>query len=478
MSTIQASARSRIESSPLYNTDLAPVSADHRHWGTYNYAALWVSMSVNILTYMLAASLIQGGMNWKQAVVTVFIGNSIVLIPMLLNSHPGTRYGVPFPVLARASFGVLGANVAAMLRALVACGWFGIQTWIGGEAISTLISVLVPGWAHVAYGPAICFLASWLINLAVILKGMEYIRFLQGISAPILLAVGLLLLGWAYYTAGGFGPMLSASSRFTTFSDFVKFLVPALNGTVGFWSTVSLNIPDFTRFARNQREQMIGQALGLPTTMTLYSLIGILVTSATVVIYGAAIWDPVQLLSRFHSPVAVIISLLAILLATLNVNIGANVVSPANDFSNLWPRKISFRTGGVITCFMGIALMPWKLLADYKTFILGWLGGYAAFLGPVAGIMICDYFVIRRRILLLDDLYLRQGAYEYSGGFNWRALAGLAAGAGTALVGLAISSLRTLYDYSWFVGFVISFVVYYALMRSHPRHETEPSVQG
>jgi nucleobase:cation symporter-1, NCS1 family len=236
---------------------------------------------------------------------------------------------------------------------------------------------------------------------------------------------------------------------------------------VGFWATVSLNIPDFTRFARSQRQQMIGQALGLPTTMTLYSLIGILVTSATVVIYGTAIWDPVQLLSRFHSPVAVIISLLAILLATLNVNIGANVVSPANDFSNLWPRKISFRTGGVITCFMGIALMPWKLLADYKTFILGWLGGYAAFLGPVAGIMICDYFVIRRRDLLLEDLYLRNGAYEYSDGFNWRALVALAAGAGTALVGLAIPFLRTLYDYSWFVGFAIAFVIYYLLMRSH-----------
>src|SRR5579864_6610011 len=465
MSAVQAPAGSRIESSPLYNPDLAPATAERRHWNTYNYAALWVSMSVNILTYMLAASLIQGGMNWKQAVATVFIGNSIVLVPMLLNSHPGARYGIPFPVLARASFGVLGANVAAVLRALVACGWFGIQTWIGGEAVSTLISVLAPGWAHFTYGPAICFFAFWLINLAVILKGIEYIRFLQGISAPILLAVGLLLLAWAYHAAGGFGPMLSAPSRFATFPDFLKFLVPALNGTVGFWATVSLNIPDFTRFARSQREQMIGQALGLPTTMTLYSLIGILVTSATVVIYGKAIWDPVQLLSRFHSPIAVIISLLAILLATLNVNIGANVVSPANDFSNLWPRKISFRTGGVITCFMGIALMPWKLLADYKTFILGWLGGYAAFLGPVAGIMICDYFVIRRRTLLLDDLYLRNGVYEYSGGFNWLALAALVAGAGTALVGLAIPSLRTLYDYSWFVGFAISFVIYYGLMQ-------------
>jgi NCS1 family nucleobase:cation symporter-1 len=502
---------SRIESSPLYNADLAPATAARRTWGTYSFAALWVSMSVNILTYMLAASLIRGGMNWKQAVATVFLGNTIVLIPMLLNSHPGARYGIPFPVLARASFGVLGANIAAVLRALVACGWFGIQTWIGGEAINTLIITLAPAWGRVAHGAAICFLAFWIINLAVVLKGIEYIRFLQGISAPILLAVGLLLLAWAYKSAGGFGPMLSAPSRFVTFPDFLKFLIPALNGTVGFWATVSLNIPDFTRFARSQRQQVIPQALALPTTMTLYSLIGILVTSATVVIYGTAIWDPVQLLSRFHSPVAVVISLLAILLATLNVNIGANVVSPANDFSNLWPRKINFRTGGVITCFMGITLMPWKLLSDYGTFIFGWLGGYAAFLGPVAGIMICDYFVIRRRVLVVDDLYrypvknpylkgrglkghglkgrdlkghgFRRaasgtanaplgaegelpGAYEYSRGFNWLAVLALALGAGAALVGLVVPPLRILYAYSWFVGFAVSFVAYYALMKA------------
>src|SRR6202051_3550903 len=426
--TIASQPRSRIESSPLYNPDLAPASAERRHWGTYNFAALWISMSVNILTYMLAASLIQGGMNWKQAVMTIFLGNVIVLGPMLLNSHPGAKYGVPFPVLARASFGVLGANVAAVLRALVACGWFGIQTWIGGEAISTLIATLAPSWAQFPHSTAICFLAFWLINLAVILKGIEYIRYLQGISAPVLLAVGLLLLAWAYHSAGGFGPMLSAPSRFKNFVDFLKFLIPALNGTVGFWATVSLNIPDFTRFARNQREQVIGQALALPMTMTLYAFIGIAVTSATVVIYGTAISDPVQLLNRFHSPVAVVISLIAILLATLNVNIGANVVSPANDFSNLWPRRISFRTGGVMTCFMGIALMPWRLLADYKTFILGWLGGYAAFLGPVAGIMICDYFIVRRSVLQVDDLYRRNGTYEFSHGVNWRAALALAAG--------------------------------------------------
>lgn len=455
-----------IQSSPLYNHDLAPATAAARTWSTYNFAALWVSMSVNILTYMLAASLIQGGMDWKQAVLTVFIGNTIVLAPMLLNSHPGAAYGIPFPVLARASFGVLGANIAAVLRALVACGWFGIQTWIGGEAINTLLATLWPAWKDVPYNVGICFMLFWAINLFVVLRGIESIRLLQGISAPILLAVGLLLLGWAYVSAGGFGSMLSAPSQFKDTGEFLKFLIPALNGTVGFWSTVSLNIPDFSRFAKDTKGQALGQAVALPTTMTFYSFIGVAVTSATVVIYGSAIWDPVQLLSRFHSPVAVVISLLAILLATLNVNIGANVVSPANDFSNLWPRKISFKIGGAITCFAGIAMMPWKLLADHRTFIFGWLGGYAAVLGPVAGIMICDYWVIRRRKLLVNDLYLRGRAYEYSSGFNWKAIAALVAGSAVALMGLVIPSVRILYDYSWFVGFAVAFVVYWATMRN------------
>ncbi len=470
MTATTAPAPPEITTSSLYNPDLAPVPPERRTWGTYNYAALWISMSVNVLTYMLAAGLIQGGMDWKQAVGTVFLGNTIVLAPMLLNSHPGTRYGIPFPVLARAAFGVLGANIPAVLRGLVACGWFGIQTWIGGEAINSLLSTLWPAWKEVPHGVAICFMVFWLINLAVVLAGIESIRFLQGISAPILLGVALLLLSWAYTNAGGFGPMLAAPSQFQNTADFLKFLIPALNGTVGFWATLSLNIPDFTRFARGQRQQMMGQALALPVTMTLYSFIGIAVTSATVVIYGSAIWDPVQLLSRFQSPVAIVISLLAMLLATLNVNIGANVVSPANDFSNLWPRRISFKVGGVITCFLGIAMMPWKLLADHRTFIFGWLGGYAAVLGPVAGIMICDYCLIRRRVLSVDDLYQRGGVYEYSRGFNWRAVGALAAGSGLALSGLLIPPLRFLYDYSWFVGFALSFAAYYLLMRRVATH--------
>lgn len=466
-------AAETIRSSGLYNKDLAPVPAVRRTWSTYNYAALWISMSVNIPTYMLASAMIAGGMDWKQALFTVFLGNVLVLIPMLLNAHAGAKYGIPFPVFARASFGVLGANVPAILRALVACGWFGIQTWIGGEAINAMIIALAPSWAHVSYGPAMCFAFFWLLNVVVILRGIETIRFLQGVSAPFLLLIGLALLLWARSKAGGFGPMLSNPSKFHSFSEFFRFFVPSLTGVVGFWATVSLNIPDFTRYARSQRDQIVGQALGLPATMTFYSFIGIAVTSATTIIFGEALWDPVKVLARLGHPWAVVLAMIALLVATLNVNVAANVVSPSNDFSNLSPRRISFRTGGLITCAMGIAMQPWKLMANYGSYIFGWLVGYSGFLGPIAGILICDYFVLRGTVLAPQDLYQRGGQYEYSRGINWQAIVALAAGVGVAFIGLIVPPLRVLYNYAWFVGFAVSFAAYFVLMNNfRPLHQT------
>jgi NCS1 family nucleobase:cation symporter-1 len=456
-----------IRSSSLYNEDLAPIPASRRSWGTYNYAALWIAMSVNIPTYMLASGMIAGGMSWKQAIFTVFLGNVLVLVPMLLNAHAGAKYGIPFPVFARASFGVFGANVPAVLRALVACGWFGINTWIGGEAINAMVVVLFPSWKTYSPGVWICFAGFWLLHVVVIVLGIRTIKFLQGITAPFLLVIGVALLTWAVVKAGGFGPMLATPSKFETFRDFFRFFIPSLTGVVGFWATVALNIPDFTRYARSQRAQVLGQVLGLPTTMTLYSFIGVAVTSATVIIFGQTIWDPVQVLARLGNPFAVVIAMMALLLATLNVNVAANLVSPSNDFSNLSPRLISFRTGGLISCVVGVVVFqPWKLLANYSNYIFVWLLGYSGFLGPIAGVMICDYFVVRKKIILVEDLYLRKGFYEFSSGINWRAMAALAAGAGVAFIGLAIPALRVLYDYAWFVGFAASFLVYWGIMRT------------
>jgi len=459
---------SAIHSSSLYNEDLAPVPPARRTWSAYNYASLWVGMSVCIPTYMLASGLIAGGMNWWQAIGTILLGNLIVLVPMLLNAHAGTKYGIPFPVLVRAPFGVLGANVPAVLRALVACGWFGIQTWIGGQAIDAMLRIIWPAWGTWTGGQWVCFLLFWSINMYVIVRGIETIRVLEDVGAPFLLGVGLLLLWWITSKAGGLGPMFSAPGKFTTAGEFWRFFVPSLTGMVGFWATVALNIPDFTRYARSQKAQALGQAMGLPTAMTLYAFIGVAVTSASIVIFGEPIWDPVTLLGKFNQPMLAFVALIALLIATLTTNVAANVVSPSNDFSNLNPRRISFRTGGIVTGILGIAMMPWKLLSDYRAYIFGWLVGYSGLLGPIAGIMVVDYFVVRRRELAVDDLYLRNGIYRYSGGINYRALAALAAGVGAALLGLAAPALRWLYDYAWFVGFLVAGAAHFALMQREP----------
>lgn len=476
---------SRLEGSKLFNRDLAPVPPECRRWRYGSFAALWISMSACIPTYMLASSLIGGGMNWWQAILTIFLGNLIVLVPMVLNAHAGTRYGIPFPVYCRASFGTKGANVPALLRALVACGWFGIQTWIGGEAIYKILSVFFPalasGPSSTTFGitlPAfLCFLFFWGINMLVVYKGIECIRWLLNVKAPLLVALGLCLLAWAYLAAGGFGPILSQPSAFDPGQpkngQFLAFFFPALTGMIGFWATLSLNIPDFSRYARSQRDQVIGQVLGLPLTMALYSFIGVAVTSATTIIFGHTIWDPVDVLTRFTNPFVLVVAMIALCIATLATNIAANVVGPANDFANLAPRRISFRTGGLITGLIGIFMMPWKLVADPSGYIFNWLIAYSALLGPIGGILIADYFVCRRGRLNLTALYLPDREYRFTGGFSVIALVALTVGALPSLPGFLVqvklldaarvgSFLVGLYHYAWFVGFAVAFVAYWA----------------
>jgi len=462
----------------LYNDDLAPIPPARRTWGVYNFAALWISMAVCIPTYMLASGLIAGGMNWWQAILTILLGNLIVLIPMVLNAHAGTKYGIPFPVFVRASFGVRGANVPAVLRALVACGWFGIQTWIGGQAIYSMLKIVWPATAQMPSGIWICFGAFWLMNMWVVWKGIDTIRILEGVGAPFLLIVGLALLWFVVRKAGGFGPVLTTQSKFHTGAEFFRFFIPSLTGMVGFWATVALNIPDFTRYARSQKDQVWGQALGLPATMTLYAFIGVAVTSASVVLFGEPVWDPVDLLGRFRQPLVAFIALIALLIATLTTNVAANVVSPSNDFANLNPRRISFRTGGMITGVIGVLMMPWKLLSDLSAYVFGWLVGYSGLLGPIAGIMIADYFLIRHSRLKVEDLYRRQGIYEYDNGVNWKAMAALAAGIVVALLGLFVPALRLLYDYAWFVGFGVSGAAYALLMQRAEAPADLPEWEG
>jgi NCS1 family nucleobase:cation symporter-1 len=481
------------ENSSLYNEDLAVVPKEKRTWGTWNYAALWISMSLCIPTYMLASSLIGGGMNWWQAILTIFLGNTIVLVPMILNGRAGAKYGIPFPVFARASFGVRGANVPAVLRAIVACGWFGIQTWIGGAALYLMIRVWNPSLPAISTTtllpqalPLTCFLFFWLINMFVVYLGVESIRKLLVFKAIFLPLAALALLFWAISAAHGLGPILETPSRFTSSAQFWNFFFPALTGMVGFWATLSLNIPDFTRYAKSQKAQVRGQTIGLPSSMTLFAFIGVVVTSATTIVYGTTIWDPVQLAGRFENKILVSIAMIAVAISTLATNIAANIVSPANDFSNLSPRTISFRTGGYITGIIGILIFPWKLVADPGGYIFTWLVGYSSLLGPIGGIMIVDYFFIRRQQLQVEDLYRLKGIYTYRNGFNqWALLAlllGILPNVPGFLTTIGVVSkdrvpawLSGLYNYAWFIGFFVSGLTYLLFMKkqmvTHPAQE-------
>jgi NCS1 family nucleobase:cation symporter-1 len=433
---------------------------------------------------MLSSSLIEGGMNWWQAVLTVFLGNAIVLIPMVLNGHAGAKYGIPFPVFARASFGILGANVPAMLRAVVACGWFGIQTWIGGYALFQIVRAWAPSFGTLPAifpasfgletGPAITFIIFWFVNMFVVYLGVESIKKLLLFKAVFLPFAALCLASWALWAAHGLGPILSQPSKFANSKKFWTFFFPALTGMVGFWATVSLNIPDFTRYAKSQKAQIWGQALALPLSMTAFAFIGVIVTSTTIIVFGSAIWDPVILAGKFESRWLVTLAMLAVAISTLATNIAANIVSPANDFSNLAPTKINFRIGGYITGVIGALIFPWKLISDPSGYIFTWLIAYSSLLGPVGGILIVDYFFIRNKNLNVDELYKKNGIYWYFKGYNIKALVALIAGVLPNIPGFLktiglISPeffpqwLNNLYFYAWFVGFIFSGVIYYLL---------------
>ena len=479
-------------SSSLINDDLKPTTEAQRTWRWYHFAALWIGMVMCIPAYTLAASLIESGMSWSQAVGTVFLGNAIVLVPMLLIGHAGAKHGIPYAVLARASFGTIGARLPALLRALVACGWYGIQTWFGGMMIHTLVGVVMGqplgGDKLAGFGitlsQLVSFLAFWLIQFYYVLHGIESIRKLETYTAPFKIIICFVLLWWAYSKAGGFGPIIDQPSQFVEggkkAGQFSAVFWPSLTAMVGFWATLALNIPDFTRFAKSQRDQLIGQSIGLPLPMGLLAMMAVFVTSATVVIYGKAIWDPVDLSSRLQGA-AVLIALIILLIDTVSVNLAANLVGPAYDFSALHPRRISYKIGGCITAGIAILMMPWKLLESTQGYIFTWLIGYSALLGPVAGILIVDYYLIRRTELDVDDLYNEDGRYTYSAGWNWVAVTAFVLGVLPNVPGFLNAAFpqifpdvgsffKTVYTYAWFVGVAIAAIVYRIGMNGKIQH--------
>jgi NCS1 family nucleobase:cation symporter-1 len=465
----------------LYNADLAPVPEGGRTWSRWHIAALWVGMVVCVPSYAIAAGMVGQGLNWWQACSLVLLGNLIVLVPIVLNAHAGAKYGIPAPVFARAAFGVFGAHVPSMLRAVVACGWFGIQTWVGGVSLYTLWMVMTGGKpsAQLEAGQFIGFGLFWAINVFFIVRGTESIKFLETWAAPFLIAMGLALLLWGITKTDGLGAMLEATNPKEP-RPFWSLFWPNLTAMVGYWATVAINIPDFTRYAKSQRDQVIGQALGLPGTMVLFAFIGVAVTGATILVFGAAIWNPTDIAARFDSPLVIGVATLALAVATLSTNIAANVVGPANNIANLMPSRISFRTGGLITAAIGVCLMPWKLLSSAESYTYTWLIGYSALLGPIVGILIADYFVLKKMQLDAGDLYRAGGRYHYRGGVNPAAIVALLAGALPCFPGFLRALARTggevlpktgldaLYESAWFFGFAVAGVVYILLMRFTP----------
>jgi NCS1 family nucleobase:cation symporter-1 len=436
----------RLRSSPLFNHDLAPVPVAKRTWNTWDYSALWISMAHCIPTYTLASDFVKSGMAWWQALLTILLGNLIVLVPILLNSHPGTKYGVPF----------------ALLRALVACGWFGINTWIGGGALQAFANSLYPGWDNLLGTingfPGtqwIAFLAFWGLNVLIIFRGMDVLRRVERFAAPFVLIMTAALLVWAVVRDGGpFAKLESGNGTFAT------LFIPSLTATIAFWSTLSLNMPDFTRFGRSQKEQAIGQVVALPSTMTVFAAMSIVITAAT------GIADPIELARHFDNRFVVGVAMFTIVIATLAVNIAANVVSPANDFANAFPKHIDFKRGGLITGVVGILMFPWELLRSASAYIFGWLGGYGGALGAVGGVLIIDYWVLRKRVLDLESLYRPDGAYRYTNGWNIPAIIATIIGAFCAVIGAFVPALAEVYHWSWFVGFAISGGLYYAMMKN------------
>ncbi|MBO0781956.1 MAG: NCS1 family nucleobase:cation symporter-1, partial [Ktedonobacteraceae bacterium] len=411
----------------LSNSDLQPIPAKERKWTWYSYMALWMGMVHNIFNYEVAAGLIALGMNVWQALLTIFVADAILIIPLILNGYVGDKYGIPFPVFARISFGVFGANVPALIRAFVAIGWFGVQSYLGSTALNAVISFTVPAWAHLnldiiglPLNGWLSLLAFWILQGIIATHGMDIIRRFENWAGPVILILLLGLVFWAINVNHGLGPLFNQPSKFQSPGDFLVTFFPAVISVIGSWATLALNIPDFTRFSRSTKDQVVGQVLGLPITTFLFSLMSTFVTSATVLAFGKAIWDPVELLQRFQNPFILIIGAITLTAATVSVNVASNLVSPIYDLINVAPRKLTFKSAAILSMVIAFFMMPWKLMQHPDSLYL-LLDIAGSFLGPTTGILLADFWFYRKRRVAVTDLYRAEGQYRYTKGFNIRA---------------------------------------------------------
>lgn len=459
---------SDLESGTFYNEDLAPTKVKERTWNKINIAALWVGMAICVPTYTLGGVLTAYfGLSVTEALITILLANVVVLLPLTLNAFPGTKYGIPFPVLLRSSFGIVGSNVPCLIRGIVACGWFGIQTMFGGLAIHLMLSAMSDSWASLGgVGEVIGFFIFWALNIAVVIKGSESIKWLETLSAPLLLAVGVGLMVWA----GGkvsFTEMLAVPANRPAEAGFMGYFFGGLTAMVGFWATLSLNIPDFSRFARSQKDQVVGQIIGLPLTMFFFAALGVVMTAASPALVGETVSDPISLIGKIDSPFWVVIAMVLIIIATISTNTAANVVSPTNDFQNIAPKYINNTRGVLLTGVMGILLMGWELLkkagllesdVSVESMYSNWLLGYSSLLGPIAGIMIVDYFLIKKQDLDLVSLYSENGSYPM---VNYAGFIAFLVPVALTVLAITTGFMSWFYNYGWFTGAFAGAAIYY-----------------
>jgi len=460
---LTGAAEERAAHRSTWNDDLRPCSLGEHSWPAGKFASLWIGMCICLPTYSLASGMIALGMNWWESVLTIFTGSAIVMGAILLVSHAGTRYGIPYPVFARLWFGIRGAHIPALARAVIAAGWFGINSWFGGQALDAILERIIPFWAGMGAHLAVAFIIFWAINVAIAMRGPQAIGRLAQIAAPTLALGAIALLVWAATRVGGFGAMLATPAKIHGEMFWAAFY-PSVVGVIAFWATLALNIPDYTRYARTQRGQALGQALAMPLTMAAFSFVGIAVTSATVMLFGTALWNPVQLIVKFPAAVVVIAGIIVIL-SSVTINVGANVMAPARAFENLWPSRITFAIGAIITGLLSLLMQPWYVLATFSAYIFTWLGTYGAMLGAFDGIAIADYWLVRKRRLDLAQLYDSTGSYSYTNGFNARAVVALAIGWLVASLGLIVPPLRFLWSGGWLFSLLGGLVAYSLLMR-------------
>ncbi len=458
-------ARAASANTDLWNDDLRPCTRSEHFWPASRFASLWIGMCLCIPTYSLASGMISLGMNWWESVLTIFTGSCIVLIPILLVAHAGTRYGIPYPVFARLWFGTRGAHVPALARAIIGAGWFGINSWFGGLALDAIVSRLLPAWNSLGAHTYVAFGAFWLLNVGIAMRGPQAIGRLASIAAPTLAVAALALFAWGMSAAGGVGPMLAAPATIHGGAFWAAFF-PSVIGVIAFWATLALNIPDYSRYAVSQRAQLRGQ-LVMPFVMAGFSFIGIAVTSATLAVFGKALWNPVELIVKFPTAV-VLIGGIVVILSSITINVGANVMAPARAFENLWPRMITFAGGAVLTGLLSLLMQPWYVLSTFATYVFTWLGTYGTLLGPFDGIAIADYWLVRELRLDLFQLYSRDGRYDYAGGWNVRAIGALVVGWIPPLIGLWFAPLHFLWSGGWLFSIIVAGFAYAWLMHTSP----------